>query len=83
MTMYHFPWRIEELFQKWQNFIKNQLPCTCSNNFLFYHEIFFWQNMGKKKDLPSLFFKKEGETFLFSAKTILSLHLTASQITSV
>ena len=83
MTMYHSPWRIEELFQKWQNFIKNQLPCTCSNNFLFYHEIFFGKIWGRKRTYQVFFSRKRGKTFLFSAKTILSLHLTASQITSV
>ena len=83
MTMYHSPWRIEELFQKWQNFIKNQLPCTCSNNFLSYHEIFF-AKYGEEKGLTKSFFQEGGgKLSFFSAKTILSLHLTASQITSV
>ena len=67
MTMYHSPWRIEELFQKWQNSIKSQLPCTCSNNFPSYHEVFL-AKYGEEKGLTKSFFKKEGRNFPFFCK---------------
>ena len=64
MTMYHSPWRIEELFQKWQNSIKNQLPCTCSNNFPSYHEVFFGKIWGRKRTYQ-VFFQERGEKLSF------------------
>ena len=68
MTMYHFPWRIEELFQKWQNFIKNQLPCTCSNNFPSYHDFFFGKIWGRKRTYQVFLSRKRGENFPFFCK---------------